>query len=213
MGGFGRNHPRCVVGCGAYARPNVHFFDPDTAYLECPEALAATAARSAWERRVASKLRANGNGGGGHEQRRLAILEIGCGTLVSTLRSRIDMLLSRCTPPTPVAATTSSAAPATTTAAPPPPPAARVVRINPSPDLLEYETTAERRNDTVHLLLGAREGIELLDKARAEIRRRRLPSSAQAKVDSSSSSSSASSASEEANVEGSAPPMKRPKNR
>ena len=90
MHGFGRNHPLCGGGCGAYARPNVHFFDPNEGYLAWARAVAASEERGRWEARVAERC-ARG-------EARLAVVEVGCGTMVQTLRSRIDMLLAKCSP-------------------------------------------------------------------------------------------------------------------
>ena len=174
MHGFGRNHPLCGSGCGAYARPNVHFFDPDDGYLESPRSRKTRESRERWEARLARRCRARWSSqqlspgaadAQGTTPPLLAIVELGCGTTVQTLRHRIDGLLAKCGPPHGSSQAVVAAAAAS--------PAACVVRVNPSEDLLDYEETTERARDTIHLLMGAKEGIQAIDDARGELRRQR----------------------------------------
>ena len=165
LSGFGRNHPLCAGGCGHPARLNVHFFDPDENYSPSPRQAAAITAREAWQLAVSRRVAEGGAA--------LVVLEVGCGTLVETLRHRIDCLVGDCRPAPPLGAAAALAAAAAASGGADAASGAAgrgvkvggvtVVRITPSGELLPYEEA--RRGDDVHVRMGALEGLMRVDAA------------------------------------------------
>ena len=93
-----RGAPPCCPRCGGGARPNVMLFGDGSRFAE-NESFTKTREYFEWRTRVAAAARGGGEAsGGGTSGRRakVAIVEVGCGLRVPTLRKRAEELLIAC---------------------------------------------------------------------------------------------------------------------